>query len=101
MRTETGEFEGDLSVQGDFILQGMVTGSVTVLPGAYLRLQGTIVGDLVVEAGGIVDLFGMVNGAVINCGELQVFGTVRRTCTTMPGGKTQIASGASVNAKRR
>lgn len=77
MVEETGKIEGDLRIDGDFVLRGMVTGTVTVTDGGYCELHGVIGKDLIVEPGGIVTLHGMVIRDVFNLGgDLEIFGMI-------------------------
>lgn len=77
MIEETGNIQRDLLVSSDYLLQGMVAGSVTVVNGGYLELYGMVSQDLILERGGIVTLHGMVKGDVYNRGgDLEVYGTI-------------------------
>lgn len=61
MRAERGTIEGDLDVQENFTLYGMVTGGV-------LHLHGMCLKNVIVRSGGIAKLHGMVSGDAINEG---------------------------------
>lgn len=78
MMTEaTGKIEGDLQVESDYLLRGVVTGSITVGAGGYLELHGMVCRDLNIEPGGIVALHGTIAGDVYNRGgDLEVYGVV-------------------------
>ena len=76
MRKQAGKTQGDLVLDDDVELVGVVTGTVIVKAGATAQLRGLIVGCLVVESGAVVGLRGMVCGDVRNHGELRVHGTI-------------------------
>jgi hypothetical protein len=73
MREITGVVKNDLLIVEDTEITGIVDGLVRV-ENARLVTRGIITGNLVVNAGSVVDLRGMVNGDVINNG-----GTLRVT----------------------
>jgi cytoskeletal protein CcmA (bactofilin family) len=77
MRVERGIIEGDLEVEDDLSLPGMVTGNVTVLDGGTLELNGTCGKNLILEDGATAFLNGTVNGSVYNRGgKLEVCGII-------------------------
>lgn len=77
MRIEKGEIRGNLEIDDDFTLLGMVTGNITVLDGGTLELNGTCHRDLIVEKGATVSLNGTVKGNVHNRGgRLEVYGII-------------------------
>jgi hypothetical protein len=49
MRIFHTKIEGDLQVNEDLVLHGMVTGSIVVLAGGVLTLEGMCNGDITVE----------------------------------------------------
>ena len=78
MRIEEGKIEGDITVDGDFVLNGMVTGNITVVSGGKLELNGTCGGDLTLEEGTTVYLRGKVAGDIHNNGgNLEIDGVIR------------------------
>ena len=77
MTVEHGKIEGDVLIDSDLTLRGMVTGNITVVNGGFLALHGMCCRNLVVERGGQVYLYGTVSGDVLNRGgHLEVYGTV-------------------------
>lgn len=100
MIEETGCIQRDLLVSSDYLLRGMVLGSVTVVNGGYLELYGMVSQDLFVERGGIVTLHGLVTGDVYNRGgDLEVYGTINGTLHD-EGGVTVIDPGAVIGGLR-
>lgn len=60
-----GKHEGDLFVDDDLVVTGMVTGVAFVRPGGFLDLRGTVIGGVQVEAGGGARIDGTVGGDVM------------------------------------
>ncbi len=69
MKTINEQIEGDLRLTEDLMLNGQVTGSLTVTAGTELILNGQVGEDLIVEKGGIATINGMVCGRLISYGE--------------------------------
>jgi cytoskeletal protein CcmA (bactofilin family) len=65
---ETGKIEGDLNVEQNYQLDGIVTGSVTVETGVHFQLNGTVNKDVVLLDGSSAQINGTVHGSVINKG---------------------------------
>ncbi len=61
MITENGELVGDLRLETDLALNGMVAGDLIVEPGATVTLKGMVTGA-VSNQGGNLMIYGMVNG---------------------------------------
>lgn len=96
MKNEHGKIDGDLRVQEEFNLHGMVTGSVRVDPRGILRLHGMVSRDLVLEPSSHADLYGMVIGNVVNRGgHLRVFGMINGALHH-EAGETLVHPGAVV-----
>ena len=72
MKRIEGILNGELRIQEDSELLGMVNGPVTVLAG-HLLLRGMVRGDVRVSAGASVDIVGMVNGDVVLAGGQATF----------------------------
>ena len=69
--------QGDLTLTDDLEISGLVSGTVTVPPGRYLLLHGTITRHLVVQKTARATIHGTVGGAVLNQdGDVEIFGTV-------------------------
>jgi cytoskeletal protein CcmA (bactofilin family) len=89
MRVIKERVSGDVMIQEDTQIQGIVSGKVYVGPGANLLHQGMILGALTLERDSEVNLFGFVKGDVVNKGGmLKVFGTVNGTVRTESGNTT-------------
>ena len=92
MKILNGKYDGDMTIQGEVRLNGMITGSATVSEGALLELTGTVVGNLNIEPGSTVYLHGMVNRDVFNRGGmLTVFGVIQGRLVR-EAGETEIHS---------
>ena len=76
MKTENGKVEGDFVVEDVVVLNGMVTGTIRVDPGASTTIHGMCCGDLVIAQGGTAAVHGTVVGNVTNQGILHLEGTV-------------------------
>jgi len=97
MTVEHGKIEGDISVDCELTLHGMVTGNVTVVRGGVLALHGMCCGNLVVEKEAEAYLHGTVGLDALNRGgRLRVYGTVGRRVHTTENGDTFIDENAVV-----
>ena len=100
MKAITGTVEGDLSVSEHLILQGMVTGNITVEQGGSLHLHGMCCKSLIVNLGGTATVHGMVSEDITNRGgNVSVFGMVVGSVHSQSG-ETHIAPSAVVQNKR-
>jgi len=100
MQSENGMLKGDIQVEHDLQLNGMVTGSVTVLRGAHFRLNGTACKDLIVEAGSSAEVNGRVSGNVVNVGgDLVIRGVIDGSLKTVSG-STQTDPSARIGSER-
>ena len=78
MPIEHRKLTGDMVVDGELTFHGMATGSILVKQGGTLKLHGMCGRDVVVEQGAYAYLYGMVGGNVVCIGGfVQVFGTVQ------------------------
>lgn len=77
MKIENGKIEGDFVVSDQFTLNGMITGTTTVAPGATFQLHGMCCGDLVVSGGATAVLFGIVVGNLVNKGVVELRGVIQ------------------------
>jgi len=97
---EDRKIVGNLEIDHKFILNGMVTGNISVVNGGVLTLNGMCCQNLIVEKGAKVYLYGTVTGNVLNRGgELRVHGTVGGNLHT-ESGDTFIAPSAVVRNDR-
>jgi cytoskeletal protein CcmA (bactofilin family) len=73
-----GMHGGDLIMDGDGSVSGMIAGDVIVRAGCDVRISGMIAGDVIVEAGATAWISGMVSGRIIDQGgDVRVSGMVR------------------------
>jgi cytoskeletal protein CcmA (bactofilin family) len=97
MKTIKHKIEGDVRIEENTTLSGMVTGNVSVGSGVSLLLSGMVVGRLTLEPSSSVELRGMVNGEVENRGgHLEVWGMVNGEILRQ-GGTTIVHPKAVVN----
>lgn len=97
MQIENGKIESDITVTGEFKLNGMVTGSIVISSGGRLRLNGMCCKDLIVEEGGEALVFGTVSGSAVNKGGLLVvYGVIIGPLSTLSG-ESQVSDGAVIN----
>jgi len=69
--------DGSIRLDRDVQFYGVITGSLTVPRGRTFELHGTVLHDLVVEAGAVVVVYGSVAGLLKNKGgDVRVFGVV-------------------------
>lgn len=77
MKVIRSKVEGNTILSEDTQLHGMIVGSTTVSENILLQMHGMIIGNLILKVDSEVYLHGMVNGDVINKGGyLKVFGIV-------------------------
>ena len=60
--------DGDVIMDRDGRLSGMVAGDVIVRPGSTVQISGMVAGDVYVEAGAYARISGMVSGRIVNRG---------------------------------
>ena len=68
MSIETGKIEGDFTVESNFQLDGIITGSVTVKSGLHFQLNGVVNKDIFIENGASAQINGVVSGSITNAG---------------------------------
>ena len=77
MKTEHGKIEGDVVVEDEQTLHGIITGNAFIKEGGKLFLHGILHHDLVLEKGGEAYIYGLVAGNAVNKGgRLEIYGTV-------------------------
>jgi cytoskeletal protein CcmA (bactofilin family) len=73
-----GMHNGDLVMDGDGRVSGMIAGDVIVRAGCDVRISGMVSGDVVIEQGASAWISGMVSGRIIDHGgRVRVSGMVR------------------------
>ncbi len=71
-------YDGDLVMDRDGSVSGMIAGDVIVRSGREVRISGMVAGDVIIEDGAIVHISGMVSGRIIDHGgEVRTSGMVR------------------------
>jgi len=96
MKVIRDKVEGSIVLSEDTQLHGMIVGSVMVPKDTVLQLHGMIIGSLTLREESTVYLHGMVMGDVINeGGHLEVFGMVNGK-VIRKSGKTMVDSKAIV-----
>jgi len=98
MQVVRGTLDAPLCVTDALAVHGTVAGPVRVTATAQLVLRGVCRGDLVVEPGARAEIWGIVDGNVINRGgDLRLFGIVTGY-VDRAAGHTAVAS--DFHAKR-
>ena len=62
------KIEGDCTLIGDEMINGMVDGTLTVESGVHCLLNGMVTGDLVGRAGAVIEVNGTVCGSLVSEG---------------------------------
>jgi hypothetical protein len=100
MKYENGKIEGNLDLTSGLELHGIVTGNIRVLPGVTLFLHGTCGENLIVESNATAYVHGTVGGNVENRGGLvEIYGTVNGQVLKISG-STVIDKNAVILNKR-
>ena len=77
MKRRGGITDGDLRVDHDGDVDGIVGGTVTIAAGCRADVSGIVSGDLIVKEGAVVEMSGILSGRVINRGgQVRVTGMV-------------------------
>lgn len=85
MQEINDHLHGRQVVEGDIAFNGLLEGDLVVIAGGHLDLRGTVTGNVLVYEGGKADIRGTVNGDVINNGgEVAIYGTVGSVAGTHP-----------------
>ena len=101
MIDEHGKIEGSIHLDYDLTLHGIVTGDVFVAKGSVFVLHGICSQNLVVDKSSQAYLHGIVNGNVHNNGGvLEIYGIVNGYVNTSEDGKTFIATTAVLRKGR-
>lgn len=73
----TGKHEGNLVLNGNLELTGMICGDLVVSSGCRANVDGVVTGRIIVEKDGVAILNGTVsNGLTNNGGRAEIFGYV-------------------------
>jgi hypothetical protein len=99
MDIEHGKIEGDLHVQDEFRLHGLVTGNIFVSPKGILHLHGLCAGNVYVEKDGFAYIHGTISKNLENRGGyIEVWGTITGKVYTVEG-ETKIDDDAVIIGK--
>ena len=75
----------------------MLTGGLYVPSGVRLELHGVIIGDPIVDRGGVAAVLGTVNGTIINQGgDVELTGTAGAIRDSDPSWPTRVANGGRI-----
>ncbi len=96
MIEEHGKIDNDVTLDGDFILHGMITGDVTIGNKSTFILHGMCCKSLIIEQDSRAYIHGTISGNIINNGNLEVYGTVIGNIHTSKTGNTFISPQAKV-----
>jgi cytoskeletal protein CcmA (bactofilin family) len=96
MIEEHGKIDNDVTLDGDFILHGMITGNVIIRNKSTFILHGMCCKNLVIEQDSRSYIHGTICGNIINNGTLEVYGTVLGFINTSETGNTLISPQAKV-----
>lgn len=92
----TGMHKGDLVLDSNLELHGMVCGRLVVSTGCAAKVWGMVTGHLTVEKGGTLTLHGMASkGVTNNGGRVDVYGFVIGSINELSG-VTIIHPGAKI-----
>lgn len=79
MNEITKKIKGDLTLEQDIVLRGMIVGNVTVKSNVEFIVHGQIKGNVFIHENSNVIVYGQINGDVINDGGyLEIYGMVKR-----------------------
>ena len=95
------KINGDYTIDADLEFHGMVTGNATVIKNVNLILHGMICKSLSVEKDGFAVIYGTISGDLVNKGgRVEVFGMVNGKLIENYG-ETIIHSGAVINGVKK
>jgi hypothetical protein len=101
MRDIDGKLDGDLLVDDETHVGGMVTGTIRVVRGGALVLDGMCCRDLIIEPGGRAVVRGMVSHDVVNRGEIDVFGMILGELRNLDEGLSKVDAKAVIGPSQR
>ena len=97
MKIIKDKIDGNITLNEDTKLHGIIAGAATVSQNVLLHLHGVVAGNLTLEPDSHVVLHGIASGDVINNGGfLEVFGIVNGR-VIRNAGNTEIAQKAVIN----
>jgi hypothetical protein len=92
-RRSNESLSGPLTISEDLVLNGSVSGPVTVARGIFLQMNGSLAGELIVEEDAEVRIHGSVQGRITNSGRVDVYGLLHGTMDDQPTGRSEIHEG--------
>ncbi len=87
---------GELKIDSDTIILGMISGNVTVENSAILEIHGTINGNINIGADTLVIIQGRVSGNIVNKGTCEIYGSITGELIK-EGGEFMIDEKAIIN----
>ena len=97
MRHSTEWITGIATLKRDAEVRDVLTGGLYVPSGVRLELHGVIIGDLIVDRGGVAAVLGTVNGTIINQGgDVEITGTAGAIRDSDPSWPTRVANGGRI-----
>ncbi|WP_019554748.1 hypothetical protein [Propionispira raffinosivorans] len=92
--------EGDIKVNEDTKISGMLNGNAFVSSNKRLDVNGILNGDVYISPSAQVYIYGIVDGVIENRGgHLEVFGVVKKFILDKKG-ETEIHTNAIVSGKK-
>jgi cytoskeletal protein CcmA (bactofilin family) len=76
MKTITSHYKGNITIESDSNLTGMITGDVLLNSKTQLHVHGTVNGQITINRESKLVVYGTVNGDIINNGKFEIYGTV-------------------------
>lgn len=76
MKIINNNVNGDITIDKETNLTGMITGNILVKESSIFIVQGVINGSITVEAKSILKVYGTVNGDIINDGKCEISGII-------------------------
>lgn len=71
-------FEGNITIDEDSNLHGMIIGNVVVDENIHFNVHGMVIGNITCNNNSIVKIHGMIKGdCVNNNGYVEIFGTIK------------------------
>lgn len=96
MQVVQGRVEAPLIVTSELEIRGTVGGHLRICPSGAFVLRGVCEGDVVIDAGGRAEIWGIVQGNLINRGgHVCLFGLVEGYAQRA-GGQTTLSSDSIV-----
>ena len=83
---------GVRTLRRDAELRDVFISNLVVPTAVCFKLSGVMIGDLIVDPGGVASIYGTVNGAIINLGgKVELFGAADAIRDLDPSSPTRVA----------